>query len=99
VLPEGYDYPDGAVDLLTDEGDDSGRASLDSLRAEGRANWLSHRDLGQLVDRCLNDEGVTFDVFYGVSDNDEREVDLSHARDVLGYEPRDNAAEWDGETA
>jgi nucleoside-diphosphate-sugar epimerase len=95
AFPTGYDYPHGWVDLVADTGEDPDRATADSLAAEGDANWLSHRDLGQLVACCLDDRTVDFDVFYGVSDNDDRRVDLSHAREVLGYEPRDNAAEWD----
>jgi nucleoside-diphosphate-sugar epimerase len=59
-------------------------------------NWLSHRDLAQLVDRCLRDETVTFDVFNGVSDNDNRYLEIEHAREVLGYDPQDDVTEWDG---
>jgi hypothetical protein len=37
---------------------------------------------------------VDFDVFWGVSDNDGRWVDLEHGREVLGYDPQDNGADW-----
>ena len=60
-----------------------------------KATWLSHRDLGQLVERCLLDDTVEFDIFWGVSGNAGRWVDLEHNREVLGYEPQDNGAEWD----
>lgn len=72
-------------------GSDAYELMVDRLKC----TWLSRRDLVQLVDRCLQDETVTYDVFYGVSDNDGRWVDLDHAREVLGYEPVDNGAEWD----
>jgi nucleoside-diphosphate-sugar epimerase len=55
------------------------------------ATWLSHRDLAQLVDRCLSVEGVHFEIFYGVSGNTWRIWDIEHARRVLGYAPQDNA--------
>jgi nucleoside-diphosphate-sugar epimerase len=55
------------------------------------ATWLSHRDLAQLVDRCLSVEGVRFEIFYGVSGNTWRIWDIEHARRVLGYAPQDNA--------
>jgi hypothetical protein len=42
--------------------------------------WHSRRDLAQLVDRCLRDESVAADVFYGVSDNATWWFDISHAR-------------------
>jgi hypothetical protein len=32
----------------------------------------------------------------GVSDNDRKYYSLERAKEVLGYGPRDNSAEWDG---
>lgn len=55
------------------------------------ATWLSHRDLAQLVDRCLSVPGLRFEIFYGVSGNTWRFWDIEHARHVLGYAPQDNA--------
>lgn len=60
-----------------------------------KAHWLSRRDFAHLVECCLRDESVEYDVFYGVSDNSRRWVDLEHARDIVGFEPRDSADEWD----
>ena len=59
----------------------------------GRALWLSQRDCCQLIDRCLEVEDVRWAVVYGISDNPRRFWDISHARDVLGYVPRDAAPE------
>jgi nucleoside-diphosphate-sugar epimerase len=58
------------------------------------ATWCSHRDLAQLIDRCLSAPGLKFDIFYGVSDNKWRFWDISHARKVVGYEPQDNAEDY-----
>ena len=33
---------------------------------------------------------------YGISDNDRKYYSIERAREVLGYEPRDNAARWEG---
>jgi len=55
------------------------------------ATWLSHRDLAQLIDRCLSVEGLRFEIFYGVSGNTWHFWDLAHAARVLGYVPQDNA--------
>jgi hypothetical protein len=57
--------------------------------------WQSRRDLAHLVDCCLRDESVSFDVFYGVSDNDRRWFDVDHAREVVGYDPEDDGETWD----
>lgn len=58
------------------------------------ATWCSHRDVLQLIQRCLEVEPLQFDIFYGVSDNKWRFWDIDHARDVLGYAPQDNAEDY-----
>ena len=35
-----------------------------------------------------------FDIVFGVSDNFTRFRDLEHAREVIGYEPRDGIRQW-----
>lgn len=59
----------------------------------GHAMWLSHRDCAHLFDRCLEAD-YEFEIVYGISDNDRKYYSLSRARDVLGYEPTDNSAEY-----
>jgi len=91
-----YDHPYGDAQRGVDEG----RFALDSAAydeqvARMHCMWQSRRDIAHMVERCLADDTVDFDVFYGVSDNDDRWFDVDHARDVLGYDPRDTADEWD----
>lgn len=59
-----------------------------------KAIWLSRRDLAQLVERCLSYEGPAFDIFYGVSNNPARWLDIEYAHKQLGYVPRDSSADW-----
>lgn len=56
--------------------------------------WLSHKDYTQIVDKMLQDKSVNYGIFFGVSDNDRRWVDIENAREVLGYEPINNSSEW-----
>jgi len=63
----------------------------------GQAMWLSGRDCVQLFDRCLQAE-YDYGIVYGISANDRRYYSLAPGRALLGYEPEDNAAEWDGTT-
>jgi len=58
-----------------------------------KATWQSRPDVAVLEEACLEDEKVTYDVFYGTSDNKRSWFDIDHAREVLGYEPRDSADE------
>lgn len=55
-----------------------------------KALWLSRRDLLQLIQRCLDYEGPQFDIFYGVSNNPTRWLDIEYAKKQLGYKPQDS---------
>jgi nucleoside-diphosphate-sugar epimerase len=58
------------------------------------ATWCSHRDLAQLVERCISADRLGFQIFYGVSGNKWRFWDISHAAQVVGYRPQDNAEDY-----
>lgn len=59
--------------------------------------WVSPRDLGHLFVRAIeapridNENGVPFQVVYGVSDNTRRAWSIANARQVLGYAPQDDS--------
>jgi uronate dehydrogenase len=56
------------------------------------ATLLTHRDLAQLVRRCLEAPlDLRFRVFYGVSRNTWRIWDIDDAASTIGYEPLDDA--------
>jgi nucleoside-diphosphate-sugar epimerase len=56
------------------------------------ATLLTHRDLAQLVGRCLEaPPDLGFAVFYGVSHNTWRIWDIDDAAAAIGYEPLDDA--------
>ncbi|MQG88944.1 MAG: NAD(P)-dependent oxidoreductase [SAR202 cluster bacterium] len=67
---------------------DSPKGSVRSL-----ATWLSHRDLIQLVTKCLT-QPIDFKIFYGVSDNTWRFWDTDHAKKTIGYAPQDNGEDY-----
>jgi len=58
------------------------------------ATWCSHRDVLQLIQRCLEVQPLQFDIFYGVSDNKWGFWDIDHARQVLGYAPQDKGEDY-----
>ncbi len=62
-------------------------------RKRMRATWQSRRDIANLVKSCLDARDVYWAVVYGISDNPRQFWDLSHARELLGYEPEDRAPE------
>ncbi|MEZ4836354.1 MAG: NAD(P)-dependent oxidoreductase [Caldilineaceae bacterium] len=61
------------------------------------AVYISQRDLAQLVIKSIetedihNEQGVPFQVVYGISENNQAFWGLANARRVLGYAPQDNS--------
>lgn len=52
--------------------------------------FVSHRDLNQLINRCIDVENLQFAIFNGLSDNRFKRLDISDARELVGYEPEDD---------
>jgi putative NADH-flavin reductase len=52
--------------------------------------WVSQRDLNQLIERCIDNEGIKFAIFHGLSDNRFKRLDISDARELVGYAPQDD---------
>jgi nucleoside-diphosphate-sugar epimerase len=62
----------------------------------GHSVWCSHRDICQLVQKCLEVPlSLRFDIFYGFSNNRYQIANLDHAYEVLGYNPQDSADDYD----
>ena len=71
-----------------------GRDNRPGEDARSFVSWLSHRDLVSMVDRCIEVEGVGYDIFFGASRNTWKIYDTPRAWRVLGYEPQDNAEDY-----
>ncbi|MBI1845375.1 MAG: NAD-dependent epimerase/dehydratase family protein [Candidatus Rokubacteria bacterium] len=57
--------------------------------------WCSQRDIVRMIELAVAaPDSVRFDVFYVTSNNRWSYRDLAHARDVLGFEPRDTAEDY-----
>ncbi|MBM3945402.1 MAG: NAD(P)-dependent oxidoreductase, partial [SAR202 cluster bacterium] len=75
---------------------------IGTVNPEGRpitirqlATILTHRDLVQLVDRCISaPDSVRFGVVYGISNNTWRFWDIEGGRKLIGYQPQDDGEQW-----
>jgi nucleoside-diphosphate-sugar epimerase len=56
-----------------------------------RATWLSKRDCCDLIATCIEAANVPFAIVYAISNNPRQFWDLSHAKELLGWEPKDSA--------
>lgn len=64
----------------------------DALKtARDYSAWLSPKDAVSLITRAIEAENITFFIGYGISDNRFKRFDLSRTREVLGYQPVDDA--------
>ncbi|MGB9930843.1 NAD-dependent glucose-6-phosphate dehydrogenase Azf [Haloarcula amylolytica] len=62
----------------------------------GQAMWLSYRDCAHIHD-CALQADYEYEIVYGISDNDRKYYSIERAKEVLGYDPQDNSAHFDGE--
>lgn len=91
-----YNHPYGDAERGVDKGKwKRNSEAYKNKVARMKAMWISRSDFAQLIEKCLEDESVNFDIFYAVSNNDARWFDIDHARKVLGYKPENNGSEWD----
>jgi NAD+ dependent glucose-6-phosphate dehydrogenase len=73
-----------------------GKVEVTDVPANARnaSVWCSHADMMQMLELCVSaPASLRFDIFFSVSDNPNNYRDWSHARDVVGYVPRDSSAQ------
>ena len=57
-----------------------------------RSTYLSQADIATMLQSCIDaPEDLEFDVFFATSNNEWGYRDISHAREVLGWVPKDSA--------
>lgn len=54
--------------------------------------FVSERDLHQLIVRCVDDDRLKFAIFHGLSNNRFKRLDITDAREAVGYAPQDDLA-------
>lgn len=97
VLPHGFDHPYGRAEKRVANGEiERNSDTYERSIARMKAMWQSRRDFAHLIECCLDDQQVKYDIFSGISDNDRRWFSLQNARERLGYKPKDNGETWDG---
>jgi nucleoside-diphosphate-sugar epimerase len=59
--------------------------------ARNLSTFVSRRDMCQLLVRCVERPDIQFAIVHGVSNNRFKFLDITSARDLLGYAPEDDA--------
>lgn len=73
-----------------------GNANSRPIDRRRLGNWVSWRDLAQLVALGVERQGLVYEVVWGVSDRSGRNYDNARAY-ALGYAPQDSSADWEAE--
>lgn len=55
--------------------------------------FIAYPDLQQLIEKCIDDERLQWALFNGVSDNRVKRLDVTDARELLGYAPQHDILE------
>ena len=55
------------------------------------ALWISHRDMAQFMTRCLEVDNITYETQNSISNNTRILLELSRAKQVLGYQHQDDS--------
>lgn len=56
---------------------------------EKRKSWCSPKDLTQIINKCIDNENISYDIFFAISDNDNAYLDISNLKKKLNYESVD----------
>ncbi len=65
------------------------------LGARGYSVWCSQNTIARMVESCIAaSDDLKFDIFYAVSNNRYSYRDMTHAREVLGFEPEGYAEDY-----
>jgi nucleoside-diphosphate-sugar epimerase len=76
-----------------DVGNDHAKWLRDCSHPLDRTVYVSPRDLNQLLERCIDVADVPFAIVDGLSNNLFKRADLTATRELLGYQPEDDAFE------
>ncbi len=53
--------------------------------------YISVRDMNQMLERCIEATDVQYGIVHGVSDNRFKRMDITSARELIDYQPQDDA--------
>ncbi len=74
-------------------GNNPGNQDPNTIDGRNLSAYLSARDLNQLFARCIEIADLQYAVLHAVSDNRFKRLDISATRDLVGYQPQDDAFE------
>lgn len=71
-----------------------GNQNPENIDGRTLSAFVSARDLSHLLVQCIETPDVSFAIVQAVSDNRFKRMDISSTREIVGYQPQDDAFEW-----
>jgi len=59
--------------------------------ARNLSAFISIRDMNHMLEQCIETPDIQFGIVQGVSDNRFKRMDITSTRELIGYEPQDDA--------
>lgn len=67
------------------------RSDWSNVNARTLSTFVSQRDLNHLIERCIEAPDIHFGIVQAVSDNRFKRMNISTTRELVGYQPQDDA--------
>lgn len=86
-----FAYSEGLSSIVVRVGTFEGEWCKETPTARNLSTFISKRDMSHLLVRCIETPGIQFAIVHGVSNNRFKRLDITSARELLRYEPKDDA--------
>src|SRR5690606_10844062 len=86
-----FAYAEGLSSIAVRVGAFELNRTLENPDGRTLSAFVSARDLSHLFVRCIEQPDVQYAVLQAVSDNRFKRMDISSTREIVGYEPEDDA--------
>ena len=57
--------------------------------SEKKKSWISPKDLIQIINKCIDNENLKYEIFFAISENENAYLDISNLKDKINYESID----------
>jgi nucleoside-diphosphate-sugar epimerase len=88
-----FAHAEGLSSIAVRIGAYGGNGQIENSDARTLCCYVSPRDLNHLLEQCIETPGVQFAIVQAVSDNRFKRMDITSTREVVGYNPQDDAFE------
>ena len=91
ALAHYFAVTEGLSSIVVRVGSYEGNGPWENPNARQLSAFISRRDMFHMFERCIEAEDVQFGIVQAVSDNRFKRMDITSARDLVGYAPQDDA--------